>query len=338
MTTAAQTSKIMSNSTAVVLMPLSGIMQIKEVGGTVIRSMKNWEHFRGLMKEIVNVYKMRGSDDSVTAMAMELDARGSSIIGNKLNQRAFDEGLDHLIANDETLIAQAHKASMSARDYAMLVYGIAPLTDIAQRMNARMNLDFIARVANGKARMSKFDMNRFGITQEMLDKVKASLKLNKNNNLHKDAADMFEKDKSGIFDDLKRVMFNMGQTQMVTPMQGTTINMFSESALGASLGTLMSFAFNSYATYGSRMVRGTMEGDIMSFMDNFMWFASMYIAQELKDTAKGKERSEEDKVRMALIMMPLAAPIALTGMIGGPAIQQATAEQIFSLTKGLGAE
>jgi len=201
-----------------------------------------------------------------------------------------------------------------------------------------MNLDFIARVAHGKARMSKFDMNRFGITQDMLDRVKASFKLNKNSNLHKDAADMFEKDKSGIFDDLKRIMFNMGQTQMVTPMQGTTLNMFSESALGASLGTLMSFAFNSYATYGSRMVRGTIEGDIMSFMDNFMWFASMYIAQELKDAAKGQERSEEDKVRMALIMMPLAAPVALTGVIGGSDIQKATAEQIFSLTKGLGAE
>jgi hypothetical protein len=330
MNNVAQISKTVSNATIPIMMGMSGIMQIKEVGGTVIRSCKNFSDFKALLDETVNVYRGRGSKDALTAYAMDMDKRGSGIIGNKINQRAFDDSSEHLLANDTSVMSTVQKGSMKARDLFMILNFVAPMTDVAQRLNARFNMNDLAKLVNGKTTMSPRDKARYGIDDEFIAKAQGRMILNKKGNLDVDAAKAIDDLETN--EDIRRIVFNMGQTQMVTPMHGTTPAMFKADALGASFGNLMSFAFNAYATYGNNLLKGTVQMDGMTMVDNLLWFGSMYIAQSLKDEAKGIERSEEDKVRMALMMMPLAAPFALPSMIGGSSVQQATAEAMDRAT------
>jgi hypothetical protein len=212
----------------------------------------------------------------------------------------------------------------------MILNFVAPLTDAAQRLNARMNMNDLAKVVNGKKKMSARDMARYGIDNAFIERARERMKLNNKGNLDVDSARAIDDEATN--DDIRRIVFNMGQTQMVTPMYGTTPAMFKADALGASLGNLMSFAFNAYATYGNNLLKGTVQMDAMTMVDNLLWFGSMYVAQSLKDLAKGVERDEEEKVRLALMMMPLSAPLALPSMLGGSSIQQATAEAMERAT------
>lgn len=336
MTTLAQSASLISNMTMPIQMSLSAIMQIKEAGSTFIRASRSFSSFKVLVDEFVNVLRNRGSDDAVTALAMELDGRGKSIIGNKLHTRSFDDTTDALFANDETVISIMNKTGMSVRDVSMMIYGIAPITDWMQRVNARMNLDLIAKVSHGKAKFSKREIEVYGITDEMLDLVRSNTKLNSKGNLTAESAKAIDGN-AKLFEPIQNTVFNMGQSQMLTPMIGTTPTMFKESALGAASGNLLSFAFNAYATYGINTVKGLSRVDTAghAMLDSMLWFSSMFIAQKLKDSIKGKERDDEEVVRYALMQMPLSAPLALPMILGGSDIASSTSDELISHTQDM---
>lgn len=323
-TTIAQASKIVSNASMPIAMSGSAIMQIKEVGGAVVRASKHWTHFQSMVSELVNVLKNRGSDDAITAFAMELDGRGSGIMTTKFNTRAFDDGVENMLSNDDSILNLVGSAGIKARDAAMIIYGVAPLTDIVQRFNARFNFDKIARVAFGFEKLSKTEIESYGITEEFLAMARSVLKVNKKGYVTAESVKAVE-DNPKMYEELQRVIFNMGQTQMATPTIGTTPAFFHESAMGSAMGNIMSFAFNAYAIYGANSVKGLSRVDPAEIMDTVMWFAMMMVAQELKDIKSGKERTEEEKLRMALASMPLAAPVALPALLGGSDIQNNTA-------------
>ena len=335
-TTLAQASKAISNMTMPVMMSMSSVMQIFEAGGTVIRASKNWAHFKLMVDTLVDVLKNRGTDDALMALSMRLDGRGSTIATNKLHTRVFDDNVEHMLANQDSVVNLVNHSAMKARDASMIIYGIAPITDWAQRMNSRMNMDLIARIAFGFKTISKTEMEAYGLTPEFLDMARNVLKVNKKGFLTDESASVVENDPK-MYSEMQRVVFNMGQTQMVTPMIGTTPAMFHESALGSASGNLMSFAFNSYATYGANMVKGLSRAEPTAMIDTVMWFATMLVAQELKDNIKGaKKRTDEEKVRMALMQMPLTAPLALPSLLGGSDIQNNTANMLIKHTQTMG--
>jgi hypothetical protein len=109
------------------------------------------------------------------------------------------------------------------------------------------------------------------------------------------------------------------------------------------MGNLMSFAFNSYSTYGTSLAKGMSRGDPTQYVDLALWLGTMYAAQELKDMAKGKERTEQEKLLAAMQNIPLAAPLAFVGMMEDPVITVApkmihdeTVKQMSSITDIMG--
>ena len=322
--TIAQSSKIVSNASMFIALSGSAIMQIKEVGGSVIRASKSYPHFKVLISELANVLRNRGSDDAITALAMELDGRGSGVMTTKFHTRAFDDGVENMFSNDSSILNLVNSAGIKARDASMIIYGIAPLTDWAQRFNARFNFDKIARVAFGFEKLSKTEIEAYGITEEFLSLARSVLKVNKKGYVTAESVKAVE-DNPKTYEELQRVIFNMGQTQMATPTIGTTPAFFHESAMGSAMGNIMSFTFNAYAIYGANSVKGLSRVDPAEIIDTVMWFAMMMVAQDLKDIKNGKDRTDEEKLRMALANMPLAAPVALPSLLGGSDIQNNTA-------------
>ena len=318
-TTLANVMRGLGALTPAVVMPLSSLMQIKEGGSTVIRASKNWEHFKLATSELKNVLKGRGSDDAYVNFMMEMDARGQTILANKMHTRLFDDSAIVSEGTAEGAAATFAAKSAKARDFAMIAYGIAPISDIGQRMNGILNMDLLTKVAHGTKRLSITEMESYGLTPDILAKVKANLFLNKKGHLSDSSMKALQNDEK-LYEEISGVVFNMGQTQMLSPMIGASPAMFHESALGAALGNLSSFAFNAYSTYGTPMVKGMSRGEPSAYLDLALWFGAMYAVQEMKDGLKGKERTEQEKVMAALMQMPMSAPASLVGAFTDPII------------------
>jgi len=331
-----------SNLAPAVLMSTSAIMQIKEAGSTAIRSMKNWNSFKTASTEFANAVRGRGSDDAYMQFLMDWVGQGQTMMANKLHSRLFDD-MAHITEGEaQGLSASFAAKSARAKDFAMIAYGVAPLTDWGQRMNALLNADLLVKVAHGTKKLSKTEMEAYGITDDIMRKAKQNLTLNEQGHLSASSLQALTNDKA-LYEELGNVVFNMGQSQMMTPMLGTTPVFFHESSLGLALGNLMSFAFNSYSTYGTSLVKGMSRGEPTQYLDLAMWLGTMYAAQELKDVVKGKERTEQEKLMAALQNIPLAAPTAFIGMATDPVVTVApkmlhdeTVKQMSSITDIMG--
>jgi len=321
--TLANAMRGLSNLTPAIVMPLSALMQIKEGGSTVIRAAKNWEHFKLATSELKNVLMSRGSDDAYVNWMMDLDARGQTMMANKMHTRLYDDSavVSEGVAEGASSMFAAKAAK--ARDFAMIAYGLAPITDIGQRMNSILNMDLLTKVAHGTKRLSITEMESYGLTPSILAKVKSNLTLNSKGQLTDSSMKALEKNPE-LYEEISGVVFNMGQTQMLTPMIGASPAMFHESALGAAMGTLSSFAFNAYSTYGTPMVKGMSRGEPSTYLDLTLWFGSMYAVQEMKDALKGRERTEQEKIIAALMQMPFTAPASLINSFTDPVVFSTT--------------
>lgn len=315
----AQFMRASGNIASGVFMPLSSIMQIKEAGSTLLRSAKNFETFKDSVKEFKNVLKGRGSDDAVTNFIMDMDAKGQHMMTHKLHSRMYDDFANVNEDYAEGLVGTYLKSSQRFRDGAMIAYGVAPLTDWGQRVNGMLNMNVLAQVAHGKKVLSRTDMEAFGFTPERLALACKYLKLNEQGNLTNSSVLTLEKN-SKDYDEISNMIYNMGQTQMLSPALGTTPAFLLESNMGQAVGTLMSFAMNAHAIYGTNLVKGMARGEPASYIDTLTWFGAMYAAQMLKDEIKGIERDEREVVMNAMVNMPFMAPSAVIGMVTDPVL------------------
>lgn len=315
----AQFMRASGNIASGIFMPLSAIMQIKEAGSTLLRSAKNFETFKDSVKEFKNVLKGRGSDDAVTSFIMDMDAKGQHMMTHKLHSRMYDDFANVNEDYAEGLVGAYLKSSQRFRDAAMITYGVAPLTDWGQRVNGMLNMNVLAQVAHGKKVLNRTDMEAFGFTPERLTLARKYLKLNEQDNLTKSSVLSLEKN-SKDYDEIANMIYNMGQTQMLSPALGTTPAFLLESNMGQAVGTLMSFAMNAHAVYGTNLVKGMARGEPASYIDTLTWFGAMYAAQMLKDEIKGVERDDRELVMNAMVNMPFMAPSAIVGMVTDPVL------------------
>lgn len=315
----AQFMRASGNIASGIFMPLSSIMQIKETGSTLLRSAKNFETFKDSVFEFKNVLKGRGSDDAVMNFIMDMGGNGQHMMTHKLHSRMYDDFANVNEDYAEGLVGAYLKSSQRFRDAAMITYGVAPLTDWGQRVNGVLNMNVLAQVAYGKKALSRTDMEAFGFTPERLALARKYLKLNEQGNLTKSSVLTLEKN-SKDYDEIANMIYNMGQTQMLSPAMGTTPAFLLESNMGQALGTLMSFAMNAHAVYGTNLVKGMARGEPESYVDTLTWFGAMYAAQMLKDEVKGVERDEREVVMSAMTNMPFMAPSAVIGMVTDPVL------------------
>ena len=321
-----------ANLTAPMFLSLSGIMQIKEVTGTILRSMRSFDEFKLMTTEFKNTFMNRGSDDYITNLAIELTGLGHKMKTNKLKTRVIND-IENMTDDQLTsLAAQANMSSQKFRDFAMLVYGIAPLTDFGQRMNGALNINLIANIVNGKTTISKSQMDMIGLRQSDIDKFKSVFKFNDKGNLTKASVDEI-KNNPELFDELGRIVFNLNNSQMLQPMVGTTLSMFHASGLGSIFSTLLTFASQSFATYGARNVKGVAKGDMLEVIDAVSWFAAMYVAEQLKAEVKGKQIDDEEAVRRALLNMPVSMPFSLLSSFADPIATQPLDKLEIAATK-----
>lgn len=315
----AQFMRASGNIASGIFMPLSAIMQIKEAGSTLVRSAKNFDTFKDAVSEFKNVLKGRGSDDAVANFIMDMDGKGQHMMTHKLHTRMYDDFANINEDYAEGLVGNYLKASQRFRDAAMIAYGVAPLTDWGQRVNGMLNMNVLAQVAHGKKTLPRTDMEAYGFTPERLAIARKYLKLNEKGNLTKSSVLELEKN-SKDYDEIANMIYNMGQTQMLSPALGTTPAFLLESNMGQALGTLMSFAMNAHAVYGTNLVKGMARGEPSAYMDTLTWFGAMYAAQMLKDEIKGVERDEREVVMNAMVNMPFMAPSAVIGMVTDPVL------------------
>lgn len=312
-----QATKGVTNLSSPLFMSLSAIMQLKEAGSTMIRSMKNYESFKLSLNELVNVLKARGSDDYLVDFSIQLSGTGNRMMTNKLHSRVFN---DVEAITDDMSLSLAHKfnkASTKARDLAMVVYGIAPLTDWGQRMNGALNLNTLAKWANGEIKMTRTEMEAFGLTDDMIDKFKSHLSLNEKGNLSKSSVDKL-KENENMYEEIQRVVFNMNQQQMLQPTLGATPMMFHDSALGSVLSNLMTFAMNAYSVYGGTAVKGMARGEPSAYFDTVLWIGTMYAAEAIKNGIKDKDIDEEEMLVKAMMNTPIMAPFSWAGALRDP--------------------
>ena len=315
----AQFMRASGNIASGIFMPLSAIMQIKEAGSTLLRSAKNFDTFKDAVSEFKNVLKGRGSDDAVANFIMDMDAKGQHMMTHKLHSRMYDDFANVNEDYAEGLVGAYLKSSQRFRDAAMIAYGVAPLTDWGQRVNGMLNMNVLAQVAHGKKALSRSDMEAYGFTPERLAIARKYLKLNEQGNLTKSSVLELEKN-SKDYDEIANMIYNMGQTQMLSPALGTTPAFLLESNMGQAVGTLMSFAMNAHAVYGTNLVKGMARGEPSAYMDTITWFGAMWAAQMLKDEIKGVEREDREVVMNAMVNMPFMAPSAVIGMVTDPVL------------------
>lgn len=337
-----QFMKGLSNLASPVFLGLSSLMQTKEVGSTLIGSMKSFDRFKSSVDEMKNVLMNRGSDDYITNVAMRLSGNGQRRMTQTQNHRVYADIENASDAKLEGMLAGFNRATNKVRDVAMVVYGIAPLTDWGQRMNAKFNLADLASIVNGKKTLNRTQMEAYGLTDELMAELKPHMILNEKDNLTVSAVEAIEKNQE-LFDRIGNITFNMGQTQMMQPTIGTTPLMFMESGQGAIMGTLMSFAVNSFVTYGNSFVKGASRMEGITAVDTMLWFGSLYLAEKMKSEIKGTKLTDEEMMHRALMNMPILSVSSIMSAIERPitsavvtTTEDNTVRMVKDITNGIG--
>lgn len=317
-----------SNLAPIKLMPLSAIMQIYEAGTIFIRSTKKFSTFMTGIRETINVLRKRGTNDPMVSFLMELNGFGSSIVTNKLHARLVDDAVNNAESYGTGLASEFAQKSKIAKDVAMIAYGVAPLTDIGHRVATKLNMYKVLDIAHGKTTISPILSKIYGLDTNTLALIK-SIPMSPNGKWTKNIEDYINANPK-VKEAVQRTSFLMTNANMIIPTIGGTPNMFRESALGHAMGTLMSFAANSAATYGVRHVKGISQGDIGTMLDVGIWFGAMVLAQALKDEIKGKERDEQEIIMAALLQMPMTAPVGVVTSMFDPAISSVPEQALLT--------
>lgn len=269
------------------------------------------------IRETISVLRKRGTSDPMVSFLMELNGFGSSIVTNKLHTRLIDDAVNNAESYGTGLASEFAQKSKIAKDVAMIAYGVAPLTDIGHRVATKLNMYKVLDIAHGKTTISPILSKIYGLDTNTLALIK-SIPMSPNGKWTKNIEDYINANPK-VKEAVQRTSFLMTNANMIMPTIGGTPNMFRESALGHAMGTLMSFAANSAATYGVRHVKGISQGDIGTMLDVGIWFGAMVLAQALKDEIKGKERDEQEIIMAALLQMPMTAPAGVVTSMFDPA-------------------
>lgn len=314
-----QWMKTASNLATPMFLSLSSIMQIKEAGATALKSLRGFEDFKTSIREAKNaIFKNGETDDAYIDWLIDTTGTGAYMQSHRPSARMLDEASETFGDMGNTMSSKAMQSSRLVRDKFLKLYMIGQLTDWGQRMNSYFNAQYLAELVNGTKKMSKSQMTLNGISQKDMDLFKGKLTLNKNGRLTKTSQDAINNDKV-LQQEFRRIIFNMGQRQTLTPMTGTSSYLTMTTSLGDVFGGITTFLFNSYSIYQSSMTKGMVKMDMIEFFDAGMWFASMYLAESIKNEIRGRNSTEEEIAMKAFMNMPHLGFASMVRLFTDPA-------------------
>lgn len=320
----AQSSKNIATS---VLLPLGGINMAGELYKLAFKTSGKKSGFLYMANRLMDTTIASGDDSSWFDMMRNFHGAGMDARIGSLTHRGFAEtnmvgGTASANAMDDIL-----QLTSRTRDFTMTFSQLPRLTDFARSVSLELNMDLLARYLNGKQNIHPLDLESWGITERTSLLLKDALPLNSSGYMKKIDPSSFTPSQQAEF---KKIIRNMGMTDIQMHTLGGTAQYTRTSALGIALSGLMGFAMQSYVTHGIRDIKGISQGRPESFISTALWLAGGMTTYYIKSMIQGKDYDEEDAFAYAGTMLPMASPLSLKNMITEPAAFSAIDTMLMS--------
>jgi len=307
--------QISSNTSMAMSMPLVGFSFAQELGYLLARGLANPNEGGMILRELYGIIKNHGADSALVTSLRERAGLGISTevgnIGSRIDTEMLEAGF-HSASNNFAL-----GFSKVARDAVFKYSGLLKLSDMLELANGVANMQRLAEVSHGKKVLSPTMAKKYGFTPDDLEFAKKHMQFNSKGNVIEPKWDTMS---SGDVDRLSTMIITMGQTGAQRTSLGGTASWTRDNVLGNSFSKLVMYTMNSYANLGLHQLRGVAHGDVETSLTAIFGYAGSYVGSKLRDEFKGKERKEEEYHAMALMSVPVLAPLSLAKSLSDPNI------------------
>jgi len=233
----------------------------------------------------VGMRAIKGRKDNFLNQLMTISGLGSGT--NRIDLTGFQGATDGIDALEDIDIAGTiRNGTMRLRDMSMLANGLAPLSDLFQRMNLMANAEHFQDIVKGKKTINTARMDMFGIDADTIKMFDDDWDMSK--------WSMKKRDKFG------NIMRDMNQQYTPETTLGETALGARTSDIGRLFSALLTYPMQQFNVHGLGDVRAV---DKITLMHTSLSFAGAYMGLHARYAIQNKEVEEERIVQLALLNM-----------------------------------